>query len=443
MLKLPDDFYFGCAASGPQTEGAADRDGKGPSIWDHYAAPGKTYEGHTPARGSGFYDLYAQDFALMKELGIKHFRLSIQWTRIIPEGTGSVNQAGLDFYHRVFDSMLENGITPWVNLYHFDLPYALEQKGGWPNRDAVVEPFRIFADTVAKAYKNKVSHWVTHNEPHCLLHAYKTGRHAPFKQLGMKAFYDAHHHALVAHGLTVQAIKEHIPHAEVGLVLNSNLYAPLTETEPDISAARQMFRQENAHELDPLLRGEYPDSFLDRIGMDAPTVLEGDMEIISTPTDYTGLNVYSGAYVRMGLDSQPEVLRYSDDYPKADVFWLYLNPSLMYWGLRYLYEDYKPEVIHLSECGCGYPTHFTDNGEAHDLQRIHFLKTYMSELVRAINEGIPVKNFFLWTFADNYEWAEGYVKRFGIVHVDRECLKRTPKLSARWFSECIKHNAIL
>jgi beta-glucosidase len=443
---FPENFIWGVAAAAPQIEGAAFADGKGESIWDRFArVPGKVHQGDTLDVACDHYNRFKEDFALMRALGIRSYRLSIAWPRIYPKGDGALNQAGLDFYHRLFDAMKENGVTPWVTLFHWDLPQALEDRGGWTSR-VTVDAFGTYADTVVKAFAGKVKHWITLNEIRCFtVLAYGAGgKKAPGRVESDRVVNQTYHNALVCHGHGVRAVRAFGgPGARVGLTDNCDACVPATETETDIAAANAWFIERNLHILDPIHRGSYAPEYLKRVGADAPKVEEGDFKLISAPTDFLGLNVYSGTFVRAKKGAKFEELALPVSFPCSDSKWLNIMPQVIYWAVRLAHENYGPKEIYITENGCGYNIEPVVNGEVIDLHRQQFIREYLSELKRAISDGVPVKGYFVWSFMDNYEWEDGYTRRFGIVHVDYATQKRTPKLSARYYAEVIRLNRIV
>jgi beta-glucosidase len=444
--SFPEKFIWGVATAAPQIEGAAFADGKGESIWDRFSRiPGKVLHGDTLDVACDHYNRFREDFALMRSLGVRNYRLSLAWPRIYPRGDGPLNQEGLDFYHRLLDSMAENGITPWVTMFHWDLPQALEDRGGWANR-ATADAFAAYADTVVVAFREKVKNWISLNEIRCFttLGYGPGGKKAPGRIEGDAIVNQTVHHALLCHGLAVRAVRRHGgPGARVGLTDNCDVCIPVTETAEDIAAANAWFVEKNLHILDPVFRGSYSPAYLRREGSNAPQVLPGDFELISAPTDFLGLNIYSAFFVRAAPSGGYEEVPMPASYPTADSPWLYLTPQAIYWGPRFCHENYGPQAIYVTENGCGYDVEPVDGGEVHDLHRREFLRNYLRELSRAIRDGVPARGYFLWSFMDNYEWEDGYTRRFGIVHVDFETQKRTPKLSARYYSDTIRLNRIL
>ena len=446
-LSFPKNFVWGFAAAAPQIEGAAFADGKGPSVWDHFSRqPGKVHNGDTLDVACEHYTRYKQDFKLMRSLGAKHYRLSLAWPRIFPEGDGKLNQKGLDFYHRLFDAMDKAGLEPWVTMFHWDLPQALEERyGGWRDR-RVADAFATYADTIVKAYGDRVKNWITLNEIFCFTYlGYGNGAKAPGLKLPMGEVNQTFHHALLCHGHGVRAVREHGGRgARVGLTDNSNIGVPLTETEADIAAARLHFVQSNWKTIDPIYRGHYDPAYLRSAGKDAPKFQKEDFKLISLPTDFLGMNIYTGAFIRAAKGKPKyEVLPFPASYPQADASWLKILPQSLYWGPRHAAEVYGVKAIYITENGCGYNDAPPVDGEVHDLHRRDLVRNYLGELRRGIVDGVPVKGYFLWSFMDNYEWEDGYDRRFGVVYCDFKTQKRTPKTSARWFSTVIAENRIV
>ena len=443
---FPQPFVFGVAAAAAQIEGAAHADGKGESIWDRFArVAGKVAGGDTLDVACDHYHRFDEDFALMASLGVKHYRLSIAWPRIYPQGDGPLNQAGLDFYHRLFASMAQHGITPWVTLFHWDLPQALEERGGWTSR-MTVDAFGRYAETVVREFGGMVKNWITLNEIRCFTWlAYGVGIKAPGRQESQQVVNQTHHHALVAHGRAVRAVREFGgPGARVGLTDNCDVSVPVTETPEDIAAAEAWFIDKNAHILGAIHGKGYSQAYLERVGADAPRVQPGDFDLISLPTDFLGLNIYTATYVRAGRDGQPyEALRLPANYPHADSPWLNLVPQAIYWASRMVHEEYGHRSIYITENGCGYNEEPVVGGEVLDLHRRDYLRSHLREVHRAIADGVPLDGYFLWSFIDNYEWEDGYQRRFGIVHCDFETQVRTPKLSARYYADIIRTRTIV
>jgi beta-glucosidase len=443
---FPAGFVWGAATAAAQIEGAARADGKGESIWDRFATlPGKIKGGDTPELACDQYHRYEADADLMRELGIRHYRLSIAWPRVFPDGTGPLNARGLEFYDRLIDALLARQITPWVTLFHWDLPQKLEDHGGWLVRDTAVA-FAHYAETVVKRLADRVKHWFTVNEIPCFIgYGYGDGRFAPGRIVDGKSLNQAYHHALLAHGSGVRAVRDHGgTGAVVGLVHN-HLPAPpipVIETEDDIDAARAVYERENRHLMEALFRGRYADAFLDEEGDDAPLVADGDFDLISSPMDFLGLNLYAGRFVRAGVDGLPEVLDFPRQYPRGDLSWLQVTPQVIYWAVRFAVEIFGAPAVYITENGAAYADE-PSGGEVVDLDRREYLRNHLIALHRAIADGYDVRGYFAWSLLDNFEWAEGYSKRFGLVRVDYETQKRTTKLSGQWYSDVIRENRVV
>lgn len=444
-FEFPADFVWGVATAAPQIEGAAGEDGKGESIWDRFAGtPGKTRQGDTPAVACDHYHRYQDDFALMKSLGLRHHRLSVAWPRIYPAGVGAVNEKGLAYYDRLIDSMLAHGITPWVTLYHWDLPQALEDAGGWRNL-ATAEAYGRYAATVVKRLQDRVKNWMTLNEIAAFIPlGYGSGQHAPGAHEGPATLNRCYHHALVAHGYGVEAVRQFGgAGARVGLAHNPSVPVPVTETPADIAAAGAAYARNNAQLMAPLLTGAYPEQWLEEQGANAPKSNPAEMARLSQPMDFLGLNLYGGSFVRAGAGGEPETLPLPSDYPRGAAPWLNILPQVMYWAVRHAEEVYGVKEIYITENGVCVEDKGNDQGQVLDLGRREFYRNYLLSLHRAVAEGRGVHGFFAWSFLDNYEWAEGYRQRFGLVHVDYPTQKRTPKLSAEWYARVIANNRVV
>ncbi len=442
---FPKKFVWGAAMAATQIEGAAFEDGKGESIWDRFGkTPGKIHNNDTPIVACDHYHRYKSDFALMRKLGVKHYRLSIAWPRILPQGRGAVNSKGVDFYHRLIDSMLEHGITPWVTMFHWDLPQALEDEGGWRVR-GVTDAFSEYADTIVRAYSDRVKNWITLNEILCFTEkAYGGGGKAPDTNDGARVVNQTYHHAILCHGHGVHAVREHGGRgARVGLTDNSHVTIPLMETTEDIAAARKEFIRLNSRILEPIYHGRYPAEYLRSAGADRPTWEKGDLDLASLPTDFLGMNIYTGGFVRAGRRNVPETIPFTANYPRADAPWLHLVPEALYWGPRWVKEIYGVKSIYITENGAGYNDEPPVGGELFDLHRRNYVRACLKELHRAIEEELPVNGYFLWSFLDNFEWEEGYSRRFGSVYTDFTTQLRTPKLSAHWYQRVMAENRLI
>jgi len=441
--QFPQGFVWGCATAAYQIEGGADEGGRGASIWDVFShTPGKTYNGDTGDVADDSYHLYKEDVRLLKSLGVSAYRMSIAWSRIFPNGNGQPNQAGLDYYKRVLDELQANGITPYVTLFHWDLPAALV--GGWQSR-ATALAFADYAGYVARQLADRVHHFMTTNEFACFTDlSYQIGQFAPGLKLPVAEVNQVRHHGILAHGLAVQAIRANAPAAQVGLAENAKVCVPVIEDRANMEAARRATREENAPFLTTLLEGAYPDSYLQRERANAPHVEPGDMKAIGSPLDFVGLNVYTPTYVRADDSARGYAIEsYPASYPKMASPWLYIGPECIYWAVRNVCEIWKPRAVFITENGCSAADVMTPQGRIEDIDRVMYLRNHLTHLQRAAAEGFPIKGYFLWSLLDNFEWADGYSKRFGIHYVDYKTEKRTPKLSAEWYREVIARNAVV
>jgi beta-glucosidase len=438
---FPKNFAWGVSTAAPQIEGAAFEDGKGESIWDRLA---QVRQIDTPMVACDHYHRYREDVALLKVLGISNYRLSVAWPRIFPQGDGALNPRGLEFYDRLIDALLENGITPWVTLYHWDLPQALEDRGGWRVR-ATPEAFGRYAQVVVGRLGDRVKNWMSVNEILRFVPVgYAYGHDAPGAKEPPSVINQIYHHTLLAHGYAVEAVRQFGGRrARIGLAHNPPTPVPVTETAGDIEAARVEYLRLTEQLMGPMYRGVYPESFLRTAGADAPKVEAGDLDVIAQRTDFLGLNVYFGEFVRRGPDGRAEWLALPSQYPKADISWLNIMPQAIYWAVRHAHEAYGVETFYITENGVPYMDRVLPNGEIHDLGRREYLRNHLIALHRAIDEGFDVRGYFVWSLLDNYEWTEGYSKRFGIVHVDYKTLQRTPKLSGDWYSKVIESNSVV
>ncbi len=443
--SFPGNFCWGAASASAQVEGAAEEDGKGLSVWDVFARrPGAIKNGDTPAVACDHYHRWREDIELMAQLGVKHYRLSLAWPRIMPDGVGTLNWRGLDFYSRFFDALLAKGITPWVTMFHWDLPQALEDKGGWPTRQ-VVDAFADYADTVVKAYGDRVKNWITLNEIAVFLDSgYSLGRHAPGRKEDFATVHQAFHHAVLCHGHGVRAVRQYGgAGARVGLTDNSRAVTPITETPADIAAAREVFLRQNCRILEPVFTGAYGSVYQQQMKGWLPKIAPGDMELISAPTDFLGMNIYTGEFARAGADGKPESVPVPPHYPVADSPWLRLNARALYWGPRHAVEQFGAKDIVITENGSGYDEAPPVNGQVNDLHRLEYIRACLGELARGIRDGVPVSGYFAWSLMDNFEWAEGYERRFGLVYNDFKTQQRTPKASALWYREVMNANALV
>ncbi len=451
---FPKTFEWGVATAAYQIEGAATEGGRLPSVWDTFSAtPGQVLNGDTGAIACDHYHRYPEDIQLMVDLGVRHYRFSVSWPRIIPEGRGKVNTAGIDFYQKLVDDLLAMGITPHVTLFHWDSPQALEDRyGSWRSRE-IAQDFADYATVVVGALGDLVTHWMTLNEIFCFTHlGYGVGQ--PPHALGTlvaryKAVWQTSHHALLAHGLGCQAIRAATPRpCTVALVDNFLATVPVQETPEHIAAAQAALPivGTNGGILYPAVTGAYSPELLAQLGEEAPDIAPRDLEIIHQPLDAFGFNVYSGVYVR-AIEQAPgyEVLPFPTGYPRLHMPWLQLLPESLYWGVRHLSETLqRPGLpVFISENGCAAQDEITPTGEILDLDRIYYLRQYLKAAHRAVAEGYPLTGYFLWSLLDNFEWAYGYDRRFGITYVDYATQRRYPKASFHWYQSCITHYQVV
>jgi beta-glucosidase len=452
---FPEGFLWGSATASYQVEGAAREDGRGPSIWDTFShTPGKTANGDTGDVADDYYHRYKQDIALMKELGVKSFRFSVAWPRIFPggtgpAGTGAPNPKGLDFYNRVVDELLKAEIEPFCTLYHWDLPQALQDKGGWESRETA-RAFADYAGYTAGKLSDRVKHFMTMNEMHSFVEiGYKDGRHAPGLMLDEGRIAQIRHNVVWAHGLGVQAIRAQAKAGtKVGLAENVTATTPVIETPEHIAAAATAMREQNAMYMTVIQEGRYTDAYLKRLGAAAPKFTAEELKTIASPLDFTGLNVYTASYVRAD-DSELgyAMVHPPSSYPHMLSPWLTIGPEALYWAPKLVAQVWKVKEIYITENGCSSADVPADvpnaEGAIFDTDRVMYLRNYLTHLQRGVAEGVPVKGYFLWSLLDNYEWADGYDKRFGIVYVDFKTQKRTPKLSAAFYKDVIAQNAVV
>jgi beta-glucosidase len=427
---FPPTFVWGTATAAYQVEGAATEDGRGESIWDRFSAtPGKVSNGDTGAVACDSYHRYAEDIRLMRALGIGAFRLSVAWPRILPDGTGRVNQAGLDFYDRLVDELLSNGLDPYVTLYHWDLPQVLEDRGGWPVRDTV-DAFAEYTEVVAARLGDRVRHWITQNEPWVVSWlGYGLGYHAPGRKSERDALA-AGHHVLLAHGRAAEVLRREAPGAEVGITVDLVPTYPYSDSDADVEAAREADGFRNRWFLEPVLGRGYPQDMLERYAEILPTIVEGDMQTIAAPLDFLGVNYYTRNVVRAGV-GEVEI----EGAEHTEMGWEVV-PGALHELLVHLHATYELPDLYITENGAAFPD-ARENGSVPDPRRVSYLEGHLDAVAAAVAEGVPVRGYFLWSLLDNFEWAFGFSRRFGIVYVDFETLERVPKDSFSWYRDFI------
>lgn len=440
---FPIGFRWGTATAAYQIEGAWNKDGRGLSIWDTFShTPGKTYHGATGDVAADHYHRWQEDVALMAELGLNAYRFSIAWPRIIPAGTGPVNPAGLDFYDRLVDALLEKKIEPFITLYHWDLPQTLEERGGWPVRETAFA-FGEYARVVAERLSDRVTHWITLNEPWVAAMAgYFTGDHAPGRREPAAAFA-AVHHLLLAHGEAVAAIRAAARRPiQVGITLNLSDVQPASTSELDQAAALRFDAALNQLFLDPLYRGAYPEAMLPQLSTRAGLIQPGDLERIAAPLDFLGVNYYSRYVIRH--DPEFPVIQASAVQPVGNEYsqmWE-IYPEGLYHMLTRVWRDYRPAVLYVTENGVPVADAPDADGRVRDERRIRYLRAHIAQCHRALEAGVPLRGYFVWSLLDNFEWAYGYQMRFGLIYVDYDTQTRIVKDSGRWYAEVIRQNGL-
>ncbi len=460
-VSFPPDFLWGAATSAYQIEGAVHEDGRAPSMWDRFAAvPGATYQGQTGEIAVDHYHRMEDDVALMAELNLSIYRFSLSWPRILPQGTGAVNERGLDFYDRLVDTLLARGIRPLATLYHWDLPVILQDRGGWLVRDTAYA-FADYAGVVVRRLGDRVHWWLTHNEPWCSAYlGYAIGIHAPGlhdKQLAV----EAGHHVLLAHGLSVARLRAHLsPQAQVGIALDFYPVYAADDRPETLLAVKSADTFRNRWFLDPLLLGRYPHGLFTDLGVTPPPIHEDDFAIISAPIDFLGVNYYSRMLVRGRIDSSTiaehtvpaESLDQSGYLPPGQGAYEAVEriPGAAYtemgWEifpdglaniLTRIHREYAPQAMIVTESGAAFDDHWDGNNHIHDQQRIDYLRAHIQTVARVMNQGVPIKGYVVWSLLDNFEWSEGYRKRFGLVYVDYPTLRRVVKDSGHWYASFV------
>ena len=444
-MSFPKDFVWGAAAAAHQIEGARDKRGK--HVWDMFCEKDDTvWNKQNGDVACDHYHRYEEDVALMGDLGLKAYRMSISWPRVLPDGIGAINADGLAFYDRLVDRLLARGIKPWITLFHWDLPLALYRTGCWNNRD-IASAFGDYAGILADRLGDRVSHWMTFNEPQCFI---GLGSHqggiAPGDKLSIAETLNMSHNMLLAHGKAIQALRARckIPTVLGYAPMANVLYPAKAGAANEAAAIRAMLEIKsdglwnNTWWMDPVYLGHYPEEGLVAYGANAPKVLPGDFDIIHQPLDFAGVNIYFGTPVIDVDGVKTEKINFSQGFPITSCVWQVV-PEALYWGPKFLWERYKLPVV-ITENGLTNPDWVSLDGKVHDPQRIDFTQRYLRELRRASDDGIKVAGYFYWSIMDNFEWSEGYKHRFGLIHVDYPSQRRTPKDSYYWYQEVIRTN---
>lgn len=447
VKMFPKDFRWGAATAAYQIEGASSEDGKGKSIWDTFTkVKGAIQNDDTGDVACDHYHRWRDDVELMRKIGLKNYRFSIAWTRILPDGVGTVNQKGLDFYDKLVDELLKKGIEPNVTLYHWDLPQTLQDKGGWANRETT-DAFVNYADVVTKRLGDRVKFWATHNEPMVVTTlGHSTGEHAP----GIKNPFTAltvSHHLLLSHGKAVQVIRANDKaKAKVGIVNVAMRIEPSSDKQEDIEGAKRMDGLLNRWYYEPVFKGTYPQDVVDFFSKLAMTknilpIQEGDMKIIQTPIDFVGVNYYTRLVVGAGNPLNPFGNVKPPQNAVTEMGWE-IYPQGLYDILKRTHQDYAPKEIYITENGAAFKDEVGKDGKVSDENRVAYLREHFLQAHRAIQDGIPLKGYFVWSLMDNFEWAKGYTKRFGLVYIDYPTQKRIVKQSGEWYSKVIKQNGV-
>lgn len=443
--KFPSDFIWGSATASYQIEGAWQEDGRSECTWDRFSRiPGKVVGGDTGNVACDHYHRFKEDVALMKDLGLKNYRFSIAWPRIIPGGEGAVNQKGLDFYNKLVDELLAADIEPFITLFHWDLPQILQDKyGGWKDK-RMAQLFADYSDVVSRSLGDRVKRWATINEIMCFTSlAHKSDWHAPGGFESDKISNQTVHHALLGHGMATQVLKKNVKDSLVGLVDNNDAPWPVLDTEEHRKAARKAWKDRNAQRLFPMMTGEYDEEAYVLHNGEMPDYTAEDMKIINTPIDYIGINYYTCPPVMAAENKEGyKEVEIPKNYPRTDMGWP-ITPDALYWNLKYLKEFFPDTPIYITENGMAAKDKVSSDGSIKDYDRIEYLRTHLRACHRAIEEGANLKGYYLWSLMDNFEWAYGYSKRFGMVRVEYDTQKRIVKESGKYYSSIMKENKVL
>jgi len=442
MPTLPADFLWGVATAAYQIEGAWNEDGRGPSIWDTFChAPGHIADGSTGDVACDHYHRWQDDLLLLRDLGVGAYRFSVSWPRVIPDGDGKPNPAGLAFYDRLIDALLAAGIQPWLTLYHWDLPQALQDRGGWRTR-TTVNAFVEYTDLLARRFGDRVRGWITINEPFiAAIYGHLTGEHAP-GQRDLKTALQAAHHMLLAHGEATLTLRGLLPRpAPIGIAQALQHVDPASDSPEDQAAARRFDGMVNRWYLDPLFRGTYPADLLPALGGAAPQLLPEDFQRIAAPIDFLGVNYYTRVVVRH--DPAEPIVQASPVRPagaEMSMMWEVYPPGLPLLLVR-VWQEYQPKALYITENGMPLPDAPDADGRIDDAPRISYLQRHLEGVHQARARGVPVNGYFVWSLLDNFEWAHGYIPRFGLVHVNFATHQRQPKSSAAWYRQLARSEA--
>ncbi|KAF0095509.1 MAG: beta-glucosidase [Puniceicoccaceae bacterium 5H] len=459
-MTFPTHFRWGAATSSYQIEGAWNEDGKGLSIWDTFTEmPGKVFRGHDGKDACDHYHRIDEDVKIMSDIGLQMYRFSLSWPRILPQGTGKVETRGLDFYDRLVDALLKANIEPWITLYHWDLPWALQLRGGWMNPE-ISDQFQNYTEVVAQRLGDRVKHWFTLNEPQVFIGlAYALGAHAPGWKLSLQENLVAGHNALLAHGKAVQALRANVQDSKVGAAPVGICFRPATESAEDIEAARRatfnvkapanstpegIFDSlwNSAWWMEPMFNGRYPEEGLERYGDAMPAFDEADLKIIQQPLDFFGANIYHAQTV-VAADNEDgyKIVNPPAGNPRNTMNWD-IVPDALYWGGKFYHERYGLPIF-VTENGIPCVDMVSPDKKVEDGSRKEFIRGYVGGVKRALSEGVNFAGYFYWSLMDNFEWAEGYSQRFGLVHVNYQTFERIPKESSKFYSEIIRTNGAI
>ena len=448
-MKFKKDFVWGVATASFQIEGAYNEDGRGKDIWGDYCSiPGKIFENHNGDVACDHYHRYKEDVAIMREMGIKAYRFSIAWARIFPNGVGEINAKGVEFYHNLIDELIKNDIEPYVTLFHWDLPLALAERGGWLNDDSV-NWFSEYAKFFGTEYGDKVKYIMTFNEPQCTIGlGLQQGIHAPGLKLSPTEVLKATHNLLKAHGAAIKELRKVAPNTELGIAPTCGVALPISESKKDIEIARKRYFDilpltdsyvwSVSLFLDPIVLGDYPKKYYELYKDCLPKISKEDLELINQPIDFLGQNIYNGYLVTEDENGNFVYPKKKVGFDHTDISWP-ITPSALYWGPRFICERYNLP-FYITENGLACHDVVSLDEKVHDPNRIDFLNRYLREYSRASSEGYDIRGYFQWSLMDNFEWCEGYSKRFGMVHVDFETQKRTIKDSGYWYKSVIENN---
>ena len=437
ILRFPSNFVWGVATAAYQIEGAWNEDGKGESIWDRFShTPGKITNADTGDVACDHYHRYAEDIAMMRQIGLKGYRFSVSWPRVLPAGFGRVNLAGLDFYDRLVDSLLAANIEPFITLHHWDLPQNIWELGGWTNRENLPY-FADYAALLAKHFGDRIKHWTTFNEPGVIaVDGYVSGAHAPGVKDDWKMARQVIHNLMVAHGLAVQAIRAVDPALEVGIVLSQWGVDPASDDPADIAAAEHVWNSQETAFLHPIFRGYYHPEMVDAVGSEMPEIKSGDFALISQKLDFLGINSYSRSVISASGRIAPIA---GSEY--TEMGWEVCAPAFRR-VLNRINQNYNVPPVYITENGAAFDDVVTPDGKIHDERRIDYLRQHFTQVRLAMQDGVDVRGYFVWSLLDNFEWGHGNTKRFGLIRTEYDTLKRTMKDSGDWYQQVIATNSV-